>query len=231
MNRDTNGESMPLHEILAKIKADIAAAPPPTPEDIERERRAREEADARERAGREARRIERLQENGVPFRVIEALNNLRETEAVIAVRKLSREGRCVSILSGGVGCGKSVAAAYMLDGPSGGFVVRASALVRIGLFGEEAQALRHRAVTARVLVIDDLGTEPLDAKGYGLAAIYDVIEERHGEEMPTLITTNLDLAAFKARYGTGGGERLIDRIREDGAFVVLAGESMRGKTA
>ncbi len=74
------------------------------------------------------------------------------------------------------------------------------------------------------LVVDDIGTEYSDAKGNFMAVFDELVSERAGNKRPTIITTNCDGKAFKERYG----ERIADRIRESGAFVSLAGPSLRG---
>ena len=82
------------------------------------------------------------------------------------------------------------------------------------------------SATVRVLVIDDLGAEPQDASGWGTATILAILDKRYESASRTLVTTNLTGAQLVARYGSDGG-RLLDRMRETGTWVSLAGESMR----
>jgi DNA replication protein DnaC len=75
------------------------------------------------------------------------------------------------------------------------------------------------------LVIDDLGEEFNDTKGNFLAVLDEAVSDRIANLRPTVITTNLDVEAFKLRYGA----RVTDRIRGSGRWFAVAGESMRGR--
>ena len=78
---------------------------------------------------------------------------------------------------------------------------------------------------APVLVVDDLGSEYNDAKGFFSALLDEVIDCRYGAKLPTVITTNLDSSGFSARYGA----RVVDRIREAGRFINCGNTSLRGR--
>ena len=79
------------------------------------------------------------------------------------------------------------------------------------------------------LVIDDLGVEYLDAKGYTQKRFDEILDERYSNFRKTLITTNLNARDFRDRYGT----RIFDRIREGlssgGAFVEIGEKSYRAE--
>ena len=62
------------------------------------------------------------------------------------------------------------------------------------------------------LVIDDLGCEPAVVKNFGteITPVMDVIYARYNNNLPTIITTNLDFPSIKKIYG----ERIADRITE-----------------
>lgn len=205
---------------------------------IEAYREWRKEEDGKRRAAYEAaeeskmaRLISaRLEEMNIPARTLRSLGAVTlHTEALAAV---SREAD-ILVLSGGPGCGKSVAAAFWLvfnsisgkDGElwSGGYWVTAASLSRGYAYDQEAF---EKLVKKHALVIDDLGTEYQDQKERYLATLAEIVETRFAREKRTLITTNLGPAEFKARYG----ERLADRIREDGAFVECGTTSLRRKS-
>ncbi len=93
-----------------------------------------------------------------------------------------------------------------------------SALHRPG--GEE---LWSRARRVRVLVIDDLGREYSDQHGRWLSELDLLIDDRHEARLRTVLTGNLTPEEFKARYG----ERIADRIRQDGRVCICNGESLR----
>lgn len=129
------------------------------------------------------------------------------------------------VLAGDPGTGKTVAAAWGAAWGSGR-VVKALDLVRAGLYPEDP-GFWPRLQGERLLVIDDLGTEPLDAKGFGLSAICDLVDRRYDAARKTIITTNKSLAEFKERYGIGAGARLWRRFVETYRFHELLNQAPR----
>lgn len=177
-----------------------------------------DEARTYERAEARA-KLERLRQAGVPTRAVEAwAKGLDATRAVEAVRTFQQSEKCFLLLLGSPGCGKTVAAAAALT--KGGVFVRAVELARLSSFDAADRATFARCCDARVLVLDDLGAELLH-DGWR-PALDELVDVRYGERLPTLLTTNLDAASFKARYG----ERIADRIRHDG-FVETCGDKSR----
>lgn len=88
---------------------------------------------------------------------------------------------------------------------------------------EGGEDVWRKARRASVLVIDDLGREYADVHGRWVSELDLLIDDRHESMLRTIITSNLSVDEFKARYG----ERIADRIRQDGKVVVCAGESLR----
>lgn len=173
------------------------------------------------REATEQRRIRRAEHiaDGVPENVLHAVwdNKPIETSAIEALR-VAMKGRTIVVLSGGVGCGKTCAAGWWITQSRGDWI-SASALATLSPFDE---ASRERMHSPR-LVIDDLGAEYLDAKGF-LASLLDSLwDYRYSHRLPTVVTTNLTLKQFQARYS----ERIKDRLRECGDFVEVSGDSMR----
>lgn len=82
-----------------------------------------------------------------------------------------------------------------------------------------------RIARAAVLIIDDIGIEPVEVKRYGTAItpLVDVINERYANQRCTIITTNLDDDSVIERYG----DRTEDRLREMCNKIAFAGESYR----
>lgn len=184
---------------------------------------------------------------GVPRRIADVLQKTHETAAMASVGLwlLDRNPSdwCL-VLSGQKGCGKSVAAGFALTALAGArgklptvWDAERSAerrlrawwtsaeLAAIGSFNGELEALCE---FTGPLVLDDLGVEYADAKGFFSQLLDRLIDARYREYSPTVITTNLNAADFKQRYG----ERLIDRLREGGKFVALGNaQSLRGENA
>lgn len=178
-----------------------------------RRARAAEVAEGRRRQQEQAERD--LDAAGVPRNL--RLSVLTETPALLSVREAGWKLRA---LSGGVGCGKSVAAVSWL-GTSGLFV---SAL-KLARWPRYDDSEMKRLLESPRLVIDDLGTEFADEKGSFLATLEEVITDREAWGRATLITTNMNAAVFKGRYGA----RITDRLRAAGGFIELAGKSMRAE--
>ena len=158
---------------------------------------------------------------GIPLRceMLVVAGKVESCQATEAVKRV--EGTLV--LSGGTGCGKTVAASMWLmerEDAYGSMFVSAARLARWPRYDDREMG---RLLTPNRLVIDDLGSEYADEKGNFLAILDEVIADRHANMRPTVITTNLTKADFKERYK----QRIADRIRESGRFVSLADPSQR----
>jgi DNA replication protein DnaC len=239
---------------IQKREADEAAKAGISVDEL-RARREAIEADEQKRKRQHAEKMRadeiqrRLEEAGVPARAqVFDVASLAATPAVRAVREAG--DAIINVLAGSPGVGKTVAAAlWMFEHLSaserwqyggsaewttggermvyrwtGGKLVWRSAgdLARTDHYSREAVG---EIETADRLVIDDLGAEYTDAKGFFLSLLDEIINARYGNNRPTVITTNLDVMAFRNRYG----ERIADRIREAGRFVNCGAKSLRGK--
>lgn len=179
-------------------------------------------------------RIKCLQTWGVPERILQSLESLRETKAVEWVREFTlcpREAWCL-VLSGGKGTGKSTAAAVWLyeNVPPEGtpaYITRywwsGTRIARTNGYAKDFEKMMQH----KFMVIDDLGVEYLDKNGNFLQRLDELIDERYSNFKRTIITTNLNVEAFKERYG----ERVSDRLREGfawgGGFFEITEDSMR----
>ena len=190
-----------------------------------------------ERKTREAQDLEeRLSGAGVPRRIRDLLrDSLGQSRALQRVQQWHGgrpdESWCL-VLSADKGAGKSVAAGWWLrelgacgykprhDGDTYGRWWTGTDLAVLDWYGGAAAAV---ASMAGPLVIDDLGTEFTDAKGFFQQRLDALIDARYREYRPTLITTNLSGRDFAQRYG----QRVADRIREGGVFFEFNGKSMR----
>lgn len=196
--------------------------------DEEQKRRNRDAAQRALKAGR------------CPARLIAALSDLKETRPLGAARALiasPRDERWFLVLLGGVGTGKSTAAAWaarqllfrqsLAEQPSGTHreFCRWLTGAELGrLYTHDRDEARDWEATKRasVLVLDDLGTEGADAR-LG-EALWELVEARTANVWPTIITSNLGAAAFKKRYG----DRIADRVRSCAIILEGNAQSLRG---
>jgi DNA replication protein DnaC len=89
---------------------------------------------------------------------------------------------------------------------------------------EYAPDIIQKAMKAPLFVFDEL--EELTGARDELPAILDVLDHRHGNRLPTVITSNLDWP----NLGDVIGPRMKDRLSQsafEGGALSFAGESMR----
>jgi len=136
---------------------------------------------------------------------------------VEAVKSFCEVKRGCLIMLGGYGTGKSHLAAAALRTFGKGWFVKNSTLLnalRDTYRDKAAFCPIDRAQSARLFVLDDAG---LSAGGRDqLPLIHEILDYRHGERLPTVITSNLDWDGLANVVG----ERMADRLRES-AFRVL----------
>jgi DNA replication protein DnaC len=131
----------------------------------------------------------------------------------------------VIVLAGAPGCGKSLAAAWVLA-QRGGRWRSAGQIVRLfsGHYAAEVEE-QESILRTPVLVIDDLGGElERDRMQSALLEILDA-RQRNARSFRTVITTNLNRAGLGKRYG---GERLASRLKTV-AWSDDRGPDLRGK--
>ncbi len=106
------------------------------------------------------------------------------------------------LLLGPTGRGKSFAATWAVA--EAGAAWLSAADVRVA----EWDDLRPRAVSARLLVVDDLGREP---NGWAQRELADLLELRHNRGLRTIVTSNTPAARIAAVYGDRLASRWADR--------------------
>lgn len=209
-----------IARVVEAAKARLAAVEPAEAERLEAETQARIEAATAEEQARTKRRRRDAAE--IPPRVAACLDAAKVTDALAAVQRFLGTDRTFLVLAGAVGCGKTIAACSALDAKGGKFV-KAAAITRARFDDERWEAL----LRASVLVVDDLGTESMDAKGWAAGALAELFDYRYDWQSKTILTTNLDADAFKARYCEQDGGRFLSRLREAGVFEAIAQGSLR----
>lgn len=79
-----------------------------------------------------------------------------------------------------------------------------------------------RLIGARVLFLDDLGSERIKGsyvEDFAASQLDVVVDERYREELPTFYTTNLDFAGLVSFYGA----RMVSRLCGDNPLCVVEG--------
>jgi hypothetical protein len=161
-------------------------------------------------------------ERGWPLRAVEAAEQADPTKPAIAkLAEWDHAVRNIAVLSGPAGTGKTVGAAHWcLKQRERVRFGRASTFAASGRYNAEQRAFWYESDG---LCLDDLGAEYLDAKGSFLVDLDELIDTYYADRRPLLITTNLAMTDFKARYG----RRVEDRIRECAMWFVVGGDSLR----
>lgn len=118
------------------------------------------------------------------------------------------------------GQGKTVAACWLLA-QYGGYYVDAPELVRLRSSWNDKDRERYDYLLhARLLVIDDLGTEVLDDDA---RATFAQVVNRRQADCKTMLTGNMTFEVMAQRYD----ERAIERIQHSGIIAELDDVNMR----
>ncbi len=198
-----------------------------------------------------------LQEGDFRYNDYKHLKNvvLKDTPAILATKAWFQAQQNSKFawsftLAGGQGCGKSVAAAYWLKkllvkslarekywiSPDPGAKIGSRRYAK--LWWEAAEINRTWEMSAAAIremknepfmVIDDLGVEHIGQSGGFRSRFDELMNHRWGNYLPTMITTNLNAAAFKERYQGRVADRMKEGFKAGGAFLELKDKSFRGK--
>lgn len=233
-------EPTPLGDIIAEDASELL---PPRLREMTDEQWAEHDAAvtasqerqaARDRATAERVARARLRDYNIPAKDLELILSeamLQQTAPMIALVSFwmtpprTPAGRIV-VLAGSVGCGKSFAATTWLvqhrHRPNFPVFVDGHQMARWPRFHNEHMKTLE---AASALVIDDLGAEYDDRGGALVSFVDGVLNTRYRNGRPTVITTNVPQEVFKKRYG----DRVADRIRENGAWFWFREPSLRPK--
>jgi DNA replication protein DnaC len=185
--------------------------------------RDREAAREHERQLRE--RIELLRAAGHSER---ALHTIQRPDLDMTLPALARmrtwdpTERNILVLAGPVGTGKSIAATWWAAQQP-----RTPACVAAMTFARHSRydCNRDDLLAAPALILDDLGSEFLDAKGSFLVDLDELVDTYYRAMRPLVITANCTVEVFRTRYGT----RIVDRLLESGEFYSVGGPSLRSR--
>lgn len=152
----------------------------------------------------------------------------------------------ILVLCGGTGTSKTVTIGWALAERDGEYVRALDLAERHRPQFEERERFEALHIKRpRLMALDDLGTEKLNAKGERdsrfLPALYDVIDQRnavmvHGEwvQLRTLIATNLEQEEFMRTYAPErransdtDGERIRSRLRQNAFFYSTGNVDLR----
>ncbi len=157
---------------------------------------------------------------------LEKLTETKFTKAIAAW--VAEEKSPIIMLCGGVGSGKTVAAATVIA-QFGGLFITAHRLLR--LFSARFQSIdwQDNVMNANTLVIDDIGRERPTEHADLASALVEVLDSRQSWYRRTILTSNLDPTEFTKVYKE---QRLHSRIQETAKVVTSnAGDMRRKKNA
>jgi DNA replication protein DnaC len=148
---------------------------------------------------------------------------LRDTKALVHVRRwLADDSPRLLVLCGGVGCGKTLAAAWAVH-QCDGYAARAPQLPRrIDPWKGETEPDAISPSADALVVLDDLGTE---LKSDRWSEAFETFVSARMSAGRTLITTNHKRADIRRLYG----DRIADRLNHVGKAVEIADASLRRK--
>lgn len=201
---------LPVPDNIDEVLANGPVEPPPPPEPAPIDTRVQYRA-----------RADAMLARDWPQRAVEIA--LAADETKMSIQAISAfEGRGALVLSGDVGRGKTVAAAWWsIRQPVAVTFVRAATLARTSRYS----GTWEQWMKARALCIDDLGAEFADVKGSFAVDLDELIDTFYASQRTLIVTTNCKAGIFKQRYGA----RVLDRLSESGKWVNVTGESMRGR--
>jgi len=164
-----------------------------------------------------------LEKFGVPGNLVHATfenfipANNGEADFVGIMKEFCGRKTGFLILSGNYGTGKTHLAVAAIRQFNSGWFVKQGTLLRLlrATYGDrDAADPVDKAQGARLLVLDDAG---LSSGGRDeLPMLHEVLDYRHGERLPTIVTTNLPFEQLSDALG----ERMADRLRES-TFRIL----------
>ena len=148
------------------------------------------------------------------------------------VEKITRwllEGKRTSLLlQGGVGCGKTIFALALAQTLAVRnlcpYFIPMEKLVKMAKADNEVPECVYEN---RIIVLDDVGTEPLEVNIYGnrYELFNEILYARYARRQPTILTTNLTWDALGNKYGP----RIMSRLGEMCDTMIFPGRDLRNQ--
>lgn len=179
----------------------------------------------------------------IPRKHLNVLAGARETVALSAVKQWAPSDGFLLVLAGLPGTGKSVAAAWAVEGGpprkypgndergrpewKGWRFERLPEFISSGELSTMAQWTEEykRLLQVCLLAVDDVGIEH-SFSGQSVQKLNELVSRRFDDELKTILTTNMPRSRFEREYGA----RMMDRIDDRKGWVGLDGQrSMRGE--
>lgn len=241
-NYARTGAEAPLTELMSEVVERISQRiedkpPPPLPDTSAEDRLT-------------AMRV--LLGRNIPLDAVERIvdQKVADTPAVQFMRAFIAGTPGTIILSGGVGCGKTIAAGWGVaqrpheryigthhDGVKGTWpaeyhprFVDIAELMQLPRYGADATAALTPLKKCSILAIDDVGNET-DDRNIVVAQLDGIIVSRHDNHLRTIITTNMPSELFAERYGLRVRSRVKGSASSEGCgggFFALGDVSLRG---
>jgi hypothetical protein len=183
-----------------------------------------EAGEARGRAQDGAGLESRLQKLGVPWRALASLRQLQDCQLIDLAKKFMAADRSLCpllTLVGPTGIGKTVASAWVFremarrtpaERSTGSseplWWVQAPEFNRVSAFSGDDETRLRAMEQAALLVVDEVGDE---VTGLAVSTLRDLWMAREAAGRRTVITSNLEPQAFRAKYGDAMWDRAAKR--------------------
>lgn len=223
MTRERELSGLPMGATLARIRAiaeartDVLAAQEQAEDEERRAERNRRDARLRSAGALDPEALEAALSSSGRCPVVPGHAG-SETAARAVEEFLADPAARTLLLVGPPGRGKSHAATWTLAERAGAWLSATDCRV------SEWDENRPRALSARLLVLDDLGREGSEWAARELA---DVLELRHNRGLRTVATSNLLVEKLVARYGERCASRWADA--RFSRTVVVLGPDLRAR--
>jgi hypothetical protein len=143
------------------------------------------------------------------------LDDPGRTPALDAARRyVAQHEKPILVLLGGVGAGKTTAATWIAR-EAGGARPGKALSTTLEKRGRYDRAYADWLESRTLVVLDDLGVEPLDGKGYFAALVDELVDRAYSHRRRLVITTNVAADQLERRLGERVWSRLVSRAMRE----------------